>query len=218
MSGKLRGGGIGALLIQTLLEFATQQGYMRICLTTINGGAARFYKKMGFVSSEEKKITMLVVGEAPVYPIVFYMVFYLADKLIRTVAIVGGTHGNERIGVELIRAWQIQPSLVTRSSFTTTLVIANPVAVMRNVRFVDSDLNREFAVVVPPAIVPAQLPADEAATAPAGLEAQRAKELDLLMGPKAAPGGACDFIIDLHSTTRCSNPLPSTQNFSSFVL
>ena len=164
---------------------------------------------MGFVSSEEKTLTMLVVGEAPISPVVFSMVFYLADKLIRTVAIVGGTHGNERLGVELIRAWQLQPSLVTRSSFTTTLVMANPLAVERNVRFVDSDLNREFAAAIQPAGAPAAsasgLTPDT--TIPPSLEARRAKELNLLLGPKASPGGACDFIIDLHSTTRYSNPL-----------
>jgi aspartoacylase len=78
---------------------------------------------------------------------VSHLIKYLGERLVRRVAIVGGTHGNERIGVELVRQWNKQPSLVSRSSFQAVhCLIGNPRAVTANVRFIDADLNRQFAV------------------------------------------------------------------------
>lgn len=47
------------------------------------------------------------------------MVMYLYDKIYRNVAIVGGTHGNERIGVLLAEHWQKHPEELQRSTLTT---------------------------------------------------------------------------------------------------
>ncbi len=58
VSPALRGGGVGALLVTRLVDFARDFGYLRIVLTTINGGAARFYKKSGFVSTRERIVNM----------------------------------------------------------------------------------------------------------------------------------------------------------------
>ena len=117
------------------------------------------------------------------------MVFYLGEKIIRRVAILGGTHGNERIGPALVQWWVDHPDEITRPSFTTTTLVANPAAVRKNVRYVDSDLNRAFDTHAPPN--------------PATEEGRRAAELDALLGPKVGPKGpaAADFIIDMHSTT-----------------
>lgn len=96
-----------------------------------------------------------------------FMVRYIFDKIFRNVAIVGGTHGNERIGVLLAEHWQQQPEPVTRTTFQTKVgslpavdcfyfpsvgnnpripqvLVANPEAVRLNRRFVDVDLNRCF--------------------------------------------------------------------------
>ncbi len=50
---------------------------------------------------------------------------------VRSVAIVGGTHGNETNGVHLARYF-LEPggsTEVRRSSFTTTVLLANPDAI-----------------------------------------------------------------------------------------
>jgi len=63
---------------------------------------------------------------------------------IRRVAIVGGTHGNEWTGVYLIKKFERSPELVTRSTFQTLTLLANPRAFDINKRYVDRDLNRCF--------------------------------------------------------------------------
>jgi len=52
--------------------------------------------------------------------------------------ILGGMHGNERLGVDLVRSLQEQPIRGVDS------FIANPRAVEQNARYVESDLNRSF--------------------------------------------------------------------------
>ena len=61
-----------------------------------------------------------------------------------TVFVVGGTHGNERTGVTLVQHWLQNPADVQRQTFTTELLLGNPEAIQKNVRFIDRDLNRSF--------------------------------------------------------------------------
>ena len=118
------------------------------------------------------------------------MVRYLGDKLINNVAVIGGTHGNERIGVALAKWWIDHPQELERPSFRTRAVLANTAAAAKNLRYVDTDLNRLFTAGEPRN---SQL-----------AEVQRAEELERELGgakTTAKSEGACDFIIDLHSTT-----------------
>ena len=104
------------------------------------------------------------------------------------VAVTGGTHGNEPNGVELARHLQRHPELAARGSFDTTVLITNPAAVAKSVRYVEEDLNRCF------------LKKDLADDGRSSLEAVRARELNAILGPKGTVD-AMDYIIDLHNTT-----------------
>lgn len=107
---------------------------------------------------------------------------------INTVAIVGGTHGNERTGVALVSKWLTNPTLISRDSFQATALLGNPLAVKKNQRYIDEDLNRAFSLQrlnQPP--VPTW-------------EAYRAEQLNQILGPKLAKP-KYDFILDLHTTT-----------------
>ncbi len=106
---------------------------------------------------------------------------------IKTVAITGGTHGNELTGIHLIKHWSKCPEIVQRGSFSTELHIANPEATQAVRRYIDQDLNRQFRV------------KDLNNTDLTGSEQQRAKALNELLGPKEDP--RVDFVIDLHTTT-----------------
>ena len=68
------------------------------------------------------------------------MVKFLSEKVIRTVGIVGGTHGNERVGLELVRQWTHNSNPVSKESFRTILAVGNPEAASHNRRFVDAGL------------------------------------------------------------------------------
>lgn len=71
----------------------------------------------------------------------------------------------------------------------TDFVLANPRAVKEIRRFCDDDLNRQYT-------------SEKLADITLGsYEANRAKVLDALMGPKASSTPAADFIIDMHTTT-----------------
>lgn len=89
-------------------------------------------------------------------------------------AIVGGTHGNEPVGVEVIQALGESSG---RHSFET--MIGNPEAYRLGRRFVDSDLNRAFGK----------------NGVAKGYELKRAKEIE------QALRGNVDFIVDMHTTT-----------------
>ncbi|MEM8806861.1 MAG: aspartoacylase [Cyanobacteria bacterium P01_G01_bin.38] len=106
---------------------------------------------------------------------------------IRTVAIVGGTHGNELTGVYLLRRWAAYPDAISRPSFKTNLFLANPKAVEQKRRFIDEDLNRCFTT-------------DRLASTDRGTyESQRAFYLNQMIGPKGAPKH--DVIFDMHTST-----------------
>jgi succinylglutamate desuccinylase len=107
--------------------------------------------------------------------------------MIQKVAIVGGTHGNELLGVYLVKKWQEFPELLQRESLECVTLISNPAAVAINQRYVDRDLNRCFTT---------NDLADENLTS---YEDQRAKEIAIHLGPKEQP--LADVILDLHTTT-----------------
>ncbi|KKO45239.1 aspartoacylase [Arsukibacterium ikkense] len=108
------------------------------------------------------------------------------DK-IKQVAIIGGVHGNEFTGIYLIKQYQAKPELISRSSFTSRCVWANPQAHHANKRYLHSDLNRQFKNV------------DLANPALTNYEQSRAKVLNAELGPKGA--AKTDLLIDLHNTT-----------------
>ena len=103
------------------------------------------------------------------------------------VLIVGGTHGNERTGISLVRFWQQNPVDVQRETFATELLLANPEAIRLNRRFVDVDLNRSF--------LPRQLGNPTAQN----YEHQRARAIVEMVQSRFH--GKRIFIIDLHTTT-----------------
>jgi succinylglutamate desuccinylase len=105
----------------------------------------------------------------------------MATGVVRRVAIVGGTHGNELTGIYLVRKFQQFPAGLQRSSLVVKTLIANPEAVKLNRRYVDRDLNRCFTE------------RDLANSSSSSYEVQRAQEIAAELD--------VDFIIDLHSTT-----------------
>eukprot|EP00596_Hydrurales_sp_CCMP1899_P000544 CAMPEP_0119039380 /NCGR_PEP_ID=MMETSP1177-20130426/8820_1 /TAXON_ID=2985 /ORGANISM="Ochromonas sp, Strain CCMP1899" /LENGTH=559 /DNA_ID=CAMNT_0007003157 /DNA_START=109 /DNA_END=1788 /DNA_ORIENTATION=- len=177
---EMRGKGLGKLLIEELDTFCLVTGVLHVKLWTGNPGAAKFYAQCGFVNL------------APEGSRVVRMVKYLGERIIRKVSIVGGTHGNERIGIELIRQWVENRNPIVRSTFDTALVIGNPLAVKKNIRFVDSDMNRLFS----------ENDILERSNEESGDEIQQAIDLNKQLGPKGVINGeyGCDFIIDLHSS------------------
>jgi len=130
------------------------------------------------------------------------------------VAIVGGTHGNERHGVHMVRHYLKDPSKVTRDSFKTMCLIGNPASVDNKgtgagTRYVDQDLNRCF---------PATSIYSDKATALLNVEERRAREVDLLLGPKDSRSPVADFIFDLHNTTSNTGILLCFHPDDSFAL
>ncbi|OUR96823.1 hypothetical protein A9Q84_10820 [Halobacteriovorax marinus] len=92
-------------------------------------------------------------------------------------AIIGGTHGNEPVGIKVIESLKNNSDHSFRNSFKTFL--GNPKAYELGKRYVNSDLNRAFGN-------------DESSL---GNEKSRASELqsDIV--------GKYDFLLDLHTTT-----------------
>jgi aspartoacylase len=111
---------------------------------------------------------------------------------IEQVAIVGGTHGNEFSGIYLVKKWNEQPELISRPSFQTETVFANPKAFAENKRYIDCDLNRQFTL---PLLNDNEL---------SNYEQSRAKAINFQLGPKGQ--SRTDFIIDLHNTTSNMGP------------
>ncbi|MBG1269478.1 aspartoacylase [Nostoc sp. WHI] len=106
---------------------------------------------------------------------------------INRVAIVGGTHGNEFTGAYLIQKFDQFPDLITRPSFETVTLLANPNAFATARRYVEKDLNRCF------------LKQDLQDSTLGSYEELRAKSIqDTLASNRDKQ---VDFIIDLHSST-----------------
>ncbi|MCG5054954.1 MAG: aspartoacylase [Myxococcales bacterium] len=106
---------------------------------------------------------------------------------VRTVALVGGTHGNEFTGAYLVKKWQADPSRLQRPGLSLELVLANPKAFAACRRYVDEDLNRCFSH------------ARLAQPNPASYESMLAQHINRQLGPKG--NARVDFIIDMHSAT-----------------
>lgn len=111
----------------------------------------------------------------------------MSKHSIDTVAIVGGTHGNELAGIYLLDHWQHNPELIDRKSFNTKTLLANTQAISQNKRYTDCDLNRQFA---------SAALADMSLT---NYEQSRAKVINQQLGPKGK--AQTDLVIDLHNTT-----------------
>ncbi|HBA57917.1 MAG TPA: aspartoacylase [Alteromonas macleodii] len=106
--------------------------------------------------------------------------------MFNSIALVGGTHGNETSGIQLIRNWQ-QFGLPSRfNELNVSLSIANEAAIAANVRFVDEDLNRQFTF-------------ERLSNNNSAKEAELAKALNQQLGPKGDSN--TDLVIDIHNTT-----------------
>ena len=134
VSPEIRSQGLGKLLISRLVEFCQETGALQIMLTTGNPRSGQFYEKNGFVNINGPESRGMK------------MFRYLGERLIAKVCVVGGTHGNERIGVELVKQWLADPSKLRgdRTSMDVKAMLGNEKAVEKNIRYVSQDLNRQF--------------------------------------------------------------------------
>lgn len=106
--------------------------------------------------------------------------------MIESVALVGGTHGNETSGIQLINNWRKQGLPDTAASLNVTCVLANPDAINANVRFVEDDLNRQFSF-------------QALMGKGTSKEARLAAKLNEQLGPKG--NSQHDLVVDIHNTT-----------------
>ncbi|MEH2005445.1 aspartoacylase [Nostoc sp.] len=106
---------------------------------------------------------------------------------INRVAIVGGTHGNEFTGAYLIQKFAQFPDLITRPSFETVTLLANPNAFAAGRRYVEKDLNRCF------------IKQDLQDPTLNSYEELQAKSIQNTLASNADK--QVDFILDLHSST-----------------
>tara|TARA_B110001452_G_scaffold146740_1_gene122030 strand:+ start:285 stop:1316 length:1032 start_codon:yes stop_codon:yes gene_type:complete len=116
----------------------------------------------------------------------------LRRQRVDRVAVVGGTHGNELLGVQIVNQLLRQPDEAERSTFETVCVIANPEAVAENRRYCTIDLNRCFDATA--------LQAAHSRRAE-GVEPARARELNEQLGPKGSASPLVDMCLDVHTTT-----------------
>ncbi|MBI2453134.1 succinylglutamate desuccinylase/aspartoacylase family protein [Candidatus Peregrinibacteria bacterium] len=115
-----------------------------------------------------------------------------------TVVIIGGVHGNERVGVYVIEALK-KSFMDEKVCGNIYLIIGNPKAYEKNVRYIDCDLNRLFGYNFYKLANknPQQLL----------LEEKRALEI----GPILAKA---DYLLDIHSTIKPSIPFVYIKNTS----
>jgi succinylglutamate desuccinylase len=106
---------------------------------------------------------------------------------IQRVLVVGGTHGNERTGVYVVKAIEQNPAIVSAYSFEVIPLLANPQAIAANTRYIDRDLNRCFDK------------KDVANPELLGVENQLAKEYTAKFGADGTE--SVDVIIDTHTST-----------------
>ncbi|MCP3427981.1 aspartoacylase [Opacimonas viscosa] len=110
---------------------------------------------------------------------------------VQSIAIVGGTHGNELTGIQLVRHLQNFP-ITYYDDIVLSFILANAEAIAANVRFIDVDLNRQFHL-------------DNLKSSNSMLyELNLAKILNQKIGPKQAP--LTDLVIDIHNTTSAMGP------------
>ena len=91
------------------------------------------------------------------------------------ILVIGGMHGNEKLGIELVKL------LKSRPIEGVSAVIANPVAVKNEVRFMETDLNRSFG-----------------AKNYTSLEEKRALEIEKMTK-------SYDLVLDFHNTQTSNN-------------
>lgn len=108
----------------------------------------------------------------------------MAEQAIRSLAIIGGVHGNERTGVEVVRRWQQGNFTAQFPDLTCHYFLANPQAIAANQRYIDRDLNRCFRW------------QDLQNRTLVGYEYGRARQL-----AQQIAAAEIDLIIDLHTTT-----------------
>lgn len=109
----------------------------------------------------------------------------MGDK--QQVLVVGGTHGNERTGVHLVRRMRAKPSELARKHFSAKTLLANEPAISENRRYLDQDLNRCFSTSL-------------LNNTPENREQMLAQHINREIGPKGSDSRT-DWIIDLHTTT-----------------
>lgn len=105
-----------------------------------------------------------------------------------SIALCGATHGNELTGATIVQRAKVDRKPFIREHLHITPIISNPRALREVRRYVDEDLNRAFIV--------EKLNDIDLVS----YEAQRAKALNAVLGPKGSPGNV-DVIVDLHTTT-----------------
>ncbi len=120
------------------------------------------------------------------------------------IAIVGGTHGNEKTGAYLVNKWQSHTEWLP-PYHEYKLCIGNPIALKENKRYLDSDLNRSFN--------------NTSSAACTHYETQRANEIKKDIEEWAQ--GLPFFLIDLHTTTSnmgATCVLSKNDRFTAYVL
>lgn len=106
--------------------------------------------------------------------------------MIQSVALVGGTHGNETSGIQLIRNWLKNGVPDAFSSLDVSCILANEAAIDANVRFLEEDLNRQFSF-------------ENLLSDSSSLEAKLSRKLNEKLGPKG--NSKHDLVVDVHNTT-----------------
>ncbi len=111
---------------------------------------------------------------------------------VTSVAIVGGTHGNELTGIHLIKQWQTkqrQNQFLTEKhpAIQIEMLLANQPAIDANKRYLQKDLNRCFK----------QQELNDLSLKNG--EQKIAKQINQALGPKGQ--ARVDFIVDLHTST-----------------
>jgi N-acetylglutamate synthase-like GNAT family acetyltransferase len=200
-----RGRGTGSILMRHILAHCKAHKLSRVLMTTGNPLSQGFYEKCGFSTVKTWTRTLDVPDAGKLELSVFHMTYYVGAKIIRRVGITGGTHGNELLGVELVKRWQLNQGTegrdeLLRSTLQCVPVLSNLPAIAANRRYVDKDLNRQFR----------RQNLDAILTKTADEQQQGEEEdysvarLHALLGPKTEfytqPTGV-DFIIDMHSST-----------------
>lgn len=106
--------------------------------------------------------------------------------MISNITVVGGTHGNELSGLQLVQNWQRLGIPTQYSHLNIHCMVANTDAVEANTRFIEEDLNRQFS--------PERLN-----STPHTKEAKLAHKINENLGPKG--NSNTDLVIDIHNTT-----------------
>jgi len=107
---------------------------------------------------------------------------------LQNILIVGGTHGNEMTGIQLVRHWN-ELAFPDFQTLSVQTLIGNPGATERCLRYVDFDLNRAFT----PELL-------DIRRANSSFDIERARWINQHYGPKGSKQ-APDLVIDIHNST-----------------